>query len=58
MAKANDKPFLADVKALRDRAQHDIAQAETEHVIRPNGMADNLGWKPIPRIRGGSCVML
>ena len=33
--------------------QLDVAQAETEHVIQPDGVADDLGRKPMPRIRGG-----
>src|SRR5215471_11696296 len=34
----------------------DVNQAETEHVIQPDGMADNLGGKPMSRIRGGGRV--
>ena len=33
--------------------QLDVAHAETEHVIQPHGMADDLGRKPMPRIPGG-----
>jgi hypothetical protein len=30
-----------------------VSQAEAEQVIQPDGMADDLGRKPMPRIRGG-----
>jgi hypothetical protein len=33
--------------------QLDVAQAETEHVIQPDSMADDFGRKPMARIRGG-----
>jgi hypothetical protein len=33
--------------------QLDVTQAETEHVIQPDGMADDLGRKPMPRKPGG-----
>jgi len=40
-----DAPFGQD--------QLDVTQAETEHVIQPDGMADDLDRKPMSRIRGG-----
>jgi hypothetical protein len=33
--------------------QLDVAQAEAEHVIQPDGMADDLGRKPMSRTHGG-----
>ena len=41
----NDAAFSQD--------QLDVTQTETEHVIQPDGMADDLGCKPMPRKRGG-----
>ena len=33
--------------------QFDVPQAEAEDVIQPDGVADDLGRKPMPGIRGG-----
>ena len=30
-----------------------ISKAETEHVIQPDSMADDLGWKPVAIARVG-----
>ena len=30
----------------------DIAKVETEPVVQPNGMADDLGWKAVASIQG------
>jgi len=35
------------------RIRLDIAQAETEDMIQPDRLADDLGRKPVPRIREG-----
>jgi hypothetical protein len=37
----------------RCQDQLNVARTETEHVMQPDGMADNLGWKPMLRKRGG-----
>ena len=37
--------------------QLDISQAEAEHMIQPDGVVDDLGWKPVPGIGGGRSLM-
>ena len=36
--------------ALREKVL-DVAEAESEAVVQPNGMADDLGWKAVPSIQ-------
>ena len=45
--------FVGHYDAAFGQDKLDVAQAEAEDVIQPDGMADDLGRKPMPRIRGG-----
>ena len=45
--------FMGHYDATFRQDQLDIAQAEAEDVIQPDRMADNVGGKPVSRIRGG-----
>ena len=48
--------FVGDDGASLSQEQLNIPQAEAEHVIEPDGVADDLGWEPVAivRIGGGS----
>ena len=39
--------FVGDDDAALGQDQLHIAQAEAEHVVQPDGMADDLGWEPM-----------
>ena len=44
--------FRGSLRCRVDQDKLDVAQAEAEDVIQPDGMADDLGRNPMPRIRG------
>jgi hypothetical protein len=45
--------LAGDDHAALGQDQLDVSQAEAEHVVQPNGVVDDLGREPMPRVRGG-----
>ena len=42
--------LVGDNHASFGQEQFDIPQAETEHVVEPYGVGDDLGWEAVPAV--------
>ena len=45
--------LMADDNAPLGQDKLHLAQAQAEHVVQPDGVADDLGWEAVARVGGG-----
>ncbi len=51
LARVSRQPLIGDDNASLSQKQLNITQAEAEHMIQPDSMADDLGGEPMAVVR-------